>query len=105
MKEKMIHLIAQEDKRKPYTDEQLANLLGVKREQVTLLRRQADILDSRERRKPLLLKAMDELLKEHGDVSERDLTYMLLSKGFTVSRFSVRQYRQELLPLKTKKRL
>lgn len=103
MKEKMIHLIAQEDKRKPYTDEQLANLLGVKREQVTLLRRQADILDSRERRKPLLLKAMDELLKEHGDVSERDLTYMLLSKGFTVSRFSVRQYRQELLPQKDKK--
>lgn len=52
MKDKILQIITEEDKQKPYTDEKLVNMLGIKREQVTLA---VDGKDCRfTRRKPLL---------------------------------------------------
>ena len=46
-------LIEKEDRKNPYTDEQLAKLCNMSREEVTLLRQEQGILDSRERRRQI----------------------------------------------------
>lgn len=96
MKDKIILTIKNEDKRKPYTDEQLADVLNLKREQVTVLRQQAGLSDSRERRKPFVIEKLKAILQDKARISERDLTCMLKDCGFDISRFAIRQYRQEL---------
>jgi len=103
MKELLNQLLATEDKKKPYTDEQLAQLLGMKREQVTGLRRQYGIADSRTRRKPVLMAALKDILQKSPHVSERDLTQHLRSKGFDISRFAIREYRRECETVPPKK--
>ena len=89
-------LIQNEDKKNPYTDEQIGNLLNLRREQVTVLRQKEGIPDSRERRKPFVEEKMKEILEEDPGISERELTRRVLNCGFDISRYTIRQYRQEL---------
>ena len=45
MKDKIIHLIASEDSRNPMTDEEIAETLGIFRETVTNIRKEAGLGD------------------------------------------------------------
>ncbi|TYP56765.1 sigma 54-interacting transcriptional regulator [Thermosediminibacter litoriperuensis] len=96
MKERLMELIKNEDKKNPYTDEQLAAMLGARRDEVTILRGELKIPDSRERRKPHLLKAMEEEMLKNPGVSDRELTRLIQKRGFNVSRFIISQLRREL---------
>lgn len=67
MKDKLSKLISQEDRRRPFTDQELAAALGTTREEVTLLRNEAGIPNSRERLKMHLRSVVNELLKNQED--------------------------------------
>lgn len=96
MREKLVKLIKKEDKKNPYTDAKLAEILGTRREQITLLRKELNIPDSRERKKEVLIKAIQNILKENKNISERQLTKMIKEQGFKVSRHCIRDYRKEI---------
>lgn len=96
MKDRLVKLIETEDKKNPYTDDQLASLLGTRRDEVTILRGELGIPDSRERRKPLLTKAISEILYQNVKISDRELTREINKRGFYVSRFIVSQLKKEI---------
>ena len=97
MKNRLTKLIKEEDKRKPYTDGQLASMLGIRRDEVTNTRGELKIPDSRERRKPILLSSMKEITLKNSNITDRDLTEKLNNLGFDVSRFLINQLKKELL--------
>ena len=84
MREEINKLIMEEDKRNPWTDEELAGRLHVAREYVTQIRRELGIPDSRDRRKQCLLEAAARILQEEPDISERQMTDRLNRQGFSV---------------------
>ena len=96
MFDKITECIEKEDKKNPLTDEQIALLLGMKREQVTTLRLKSNIPDSRERRKPHLMRFMEELLALNPNIKESAIKDEINSSGFEVSRFLIRQYMEEI---------
>lgn len=89
-------LIGAEDPKKPLTDEEIAQQLQIRREEVTNMRNRLDIPDSRKRFKPTLLKAISKLFSAHGELSERRLTRELQLQGFDVSRHVVGKMMREL---------
>jgi len=97
MKDRLIQLIKSEDKKNPYTDDQLAGTLGIRRDEVTILRGELGVPDSRERKKPYLVKALKEILSQKSKISDRELTRLLNHQGFNVSRFIVSQLRKEIM--------
>lgn len=58
------NLIENEDKKNPLTDEAISSRLNIRREDVTFLRNELKIEDSRQRRKVVLIKAIKDILKE-----------------------------------------
>ena len=98
----MVHtikdLIQNEDKKNPYTDEKLGELCNLSREEVTLLRQELGLPDSRERRRRVLLPEVRELLDENEKLSDRKLTAILNDRGYQISRFIARAARDELQP-------
>jgi len=96
LKERLIELIENEDKKNPYTDGQIAKILGLSRGQVTTLRMEIDIPNSRERLKSVLVKEINDILSKNGNMSDRKLTAILKGRGFDISRYSVAQIRKEL---------
>lgn len=91
--------LAQEDPKRPYTDQQLAQFLGLRREQVVQLRREAGIPDSRARLRPVLLQDMEALLRSEPGLSDRALTARLNENGYEISRFLVKELRETLPPV------
>lgn len=91
--------LAQEDPKRPYTDQQLAQFLGLRREQVVQLRREAGIPDSRARLRPVLLRDMEALLRSEPGLSDRALTARLNENGYEISRFLVKELRETLPPV------
>ena len=89
-------LLQRENPRKPYTDDQLARLLGIRREHVVELRHQAGVPDSRERIKPGLRRDCAAILRENPSITDRALTSCLNELGYSVSRYLVKNIRQEL---------
>ncbi len=89
-------LIESENKKNPYTDEQLADMLSMRRDAVTTLRSELNIPDSRERRKPYLVREIKEILSKNKDISNRQLTKIIQERGFEVSRFLVSSTREEI---------
>ena len=63
-REKLLKIIQEEDKKNPLTDEECAKLLFINRSEVTQLRQALGIPDSRERRKPLLIKVIRKIKSE-----------------------------------------
>lgn len=102
-KERLLELIEREDKKNPFTDEQLAEMLGMRRDEVTILRGKLNIPDSRERRKPYLVKAIEEEIAKNPKMSDRELTKAVQRQGFNVSRFIISQLRKELQEKPTSK--
>jgi transcriptional regulator with AAA-type ATPase domain/transcriptional regulatory protein LevR len=96
MKDKLIQIINKEDKKNPFTDEELAKRLFLNRSEVTQLRQAADVADSRERRKPLLIKEIKAILADSPEISERTLTTALNKRGFAISRYSISKILSEL---------
>ncbi len=96
MEERIKQIINHEDKKAPYTDEQIARQLGVRRDEITLLRHKLQIPDSRKRRQPLLLKEMENLLRPEPGMTSRELTARLNERGYDVSRFMVHQLRSKM---------
>ncbi|MDK2793428.1 MAG: hypothetical protein PWP75_56, partial [Caldanaerobacter sp.] len=64
MLDRIFEIIQKEDKKNPLTDEQIAALLNIKREDVTQFRLKNNIPDSRERRKPYLLEDLKKIIEE-----------------------------------------
>jgi transcriptional regulator with AAA-type ATPase domain/transcriptional regulatory protein LevR/mannitol/fructose-specific phosphotransferase system IIA component (Ntr-type) len=96
MKEQIRQIIATEDMKNPLSDQAIAKLLGVRRELVTLTRKEMGVLNSRARRERILAKRMTEIIRENESLSERELTDRLKEEGFQVSRQSVRTLKGKL---------
>ncbi|SKC88093.1 sigma 54-interacting transcriptional regulator [Maledivibacter halophilus] len=96
MKVHLMKLIESEDKKKPYTDDQLAKILGVRRDLVTVLRGELNILNSRERCKDFLAQEIKEIVSQNPKISGRELTRIIKKRGFDVSRYLVSQMRKEI---------
>lgn len=64
MRQRIKNLIENEDKKNPLTDEAISSMLNIRREDVTFLRNELKIEDSRQRRKVVLIKAIKDILKE-----------------------------------------
>ncbi|MDD2211926.1 MAG: sigma 54-interacting transcriptional regulator [Clostridia bacterium] len=96
MRERLRQIINNEDKKNPFTDEELAKQLFLNRSEVTQLRQSADLPDSRERRKPLLVKEIKVILANFSGISERALTTEIKKRGFNISRYSVSKIVNEM---------
>lgn len=97
MREQLIRLLEQENEKCPWTDEELAMQLGVLREEVTNLRKEEGIPDSRERRRRILWAAMKKIIQENPDISDRALSARLEAEGFQIKKFAAARSRQELM--------
>lgn len=96
----IIEIIAQEDKRRPLNDDQIAQILGASRSDVVRLRKKKDIPDSRKRRLPYLSADLEQLLAAQPVISDVELTRQLQELGYDVSRFLIAELRsQERSPL------
>ena len=87
----LTELIRQEDPKRPYTDEQLAQMLQLRREQVVELRRINGIPNSWMRLRPALVVEMQKLLEQEPGLSDRSLTLRLNAMGYNVSRYLVKE--------------
>ena len=99
MEERILQIIKGEDSKNPLTDEEIASRLQVFREDVTTVRREHHIPDSRKRRKPVIFEDMKRILTEHPDVSDRGLTRMLKEAGYKPGDGSLIVVDDERLPL------
>ncbi|MGL4606767.1 MAG: sigma 54-interacting transcriptional regulator [Eubacteriaceae bacterium] len=96
MNEQMIAIIKNENKFKPLTDEQIAEKLLVRREYITLKRKELGIEDSRERLKNSIIEFMQNDLNHYLHLSDRGLTKVLNEIGFEISRNSVGEIKKHL---------
>lgn len=92
----LAELIRQEDPKRPYTDEQLAQMLQLRREQVVELRRINGIPNSWMRLRPALVVEMQKLLEQEPGLSDRSLTLRLNAMGYNVSRYLVKELHSNL---------
>ncbi|SIN85786.1 sigma 54 modulation protein [Carnobacterium alterfunditum] len=90
------NIIENEDSRNPHTDIELAELLNTFRENITKLRIEASIPDSRTRRKKLIEYEIVNILTKQPKISERKLTEKLNAYGFIIARSSVNKYRKDV---------
>lgn len=86
LKEKLLNIINTENKKDPLTDIQIAKFLGTTRENVTNLRKEFKISNSRERRMPYLKSAIQAMVLSNPNISVSELTRELLSQGFDITR-------------------
>lgn len=96
MKEQIIALIEHENPKNPLTDEEIAEKLGLNRKTVTMFRQEAGIPDSRERKKPVLMAKMRELIAEQPSISDRGLTRLLEDNGFAVGKYVVGKLAEDI---------
>lgn len=95
-KQAVHHCIESEDKRNPYTDEKIADILNLYRENVTNIRKELNIPDSRVRRKNELIKIIGELINENNKISDRALTKILNDQNYIIGKYAVAQIHQQL---------
>lgn len=88
MLEKLQKIIASENPKNPLSDEQLAQLLSLRREKVIALRTQAGIGNFRERRRNTVTKDALRILHAQPDISERAFAAALKKLGYAVSRYA-----------------
>lgn len=100
MKDRIAAIIREENPKRPWTDEEIAGQLGLLREEVTNTRKTMGIEDSRGRRKPVIMKAMKEILSAAPDISDRGLSKALEEMGFEAKKYAVSKLREELSELR-----
>lgn len=86
---KVKEVISNEDFKNPLSDEEIAQKLSILRETVTNCRHELNIPNSRERRKPALVKAIKSIKSKEADINVKQLTFNLNRLGFNVSKNSV----------------
>ncbi|WP_055669665.1 sigma 54-interacting transcriptional regulator [Desnuesiella massiliensis] len=91
----VLDIIDVEDKKNPFTDEEIAEKLNILREVVTEKRKELGIPDSRERRKKVMLKDAIEILKRDNNISDRAFTKVLNDMGYNVARFAASNIKRE----------
>lgn len=92
---KIKKIIDSEDKRNPYTDEEIAKQVGISREIVTQCRKLNRIPDSRQRRKEIILKDALEIIKKDRNISDRAFTRGLNDIGYKLSRYTAVEIKKE----------
>ncbi|MFU0783112.1 MAG: sigma 54-interacting transcriptional regulator [Thermoanaerobacterium thermosaccharolyticum] len=95
--DEIVKIIENEDKKNPLTDEKIAFILKINREEVTQYRLENGIPDSRERRKPYLYGDAKKILSEDREISDRKFTKRLNDLGYDISRFAASQIKKEIL--------
>lgn len=95
--EKLVEIIKQEDKKNPYTDQELAKILSLPRLKIISERNKLNIPDSRDRRKKLLLEDLKDILSKNPNMSERKITDLMIEKGYNISRNIVARNIKDLL--------
>lgn len=96
MKDKLRDIILQENRKEPFTDMELSDKLAVSREYVTLLRKDLNIADSRERKKTYICEAISNLLAGNRQMAYRELAQTLKKEGYQVSRYLLDKYLEEV---------
>lgn len=92
MRDKLQAMIAQEHHKQPLTDTELCKQLSVSREYVTLLRKELNILDSRERKKSYICEEIGKIFAAQEMVTERELLELLRKRGYTLSKYLLDKY-------------
>ena len=90
-------LLESEDKKNPYTDEQIADKLQILREVVTELRKKNNIDNSRNRRLQYINNDALEILKNNRNISDRALAEALKSLGYKIERYAASKIKKEIL--------
>ncbi|AIF53482.1 PTS system transcriptional activator [Pelosinus sp. UFO1] len=96
VKRKLRSIILKEDKKEPLTDMQLGEKLLVSREYITSLRKELDILDSRDRKKRYICEEIVQLLQSNKTLSYREITSTIKARGYKLSRYLVVKYLEEI---------
>lgn len=91
LSDRLLCLINTENKKNPYVDTKLAKMLSTARENVTAMRKELNIPNSRERRRPYLENAVETILEGNESISISDATKQLVNYGFNVSRHVVEE--------------
>ena len=86
---KILLEIQNEDKKNPYTDKELSEILGISRGDIVQFRKDNNIPNSRDRRKELLENELLNILAENTNITERKITEILVERGFDISRSAV----------------
>ena len=81
--------IKNEDRKNPYTDKELSEILNINRADIVRIRKENGILNSRERRKEILLNDIKEIIDNNSGITERKLTENLFELGYNISRSAV----------------
>lgn len=95
LKEKMLSIIKTENRKEPFTDARLGKMLSATREQITILRKELGIGNSRDRRRPYLKKMIEEIVAENGRLNITEVTKKLMEAGFDISRHVVEEFFNE----------
>ncbi len=86
MNRELKKIIGGENKKNPLTDEEIAEKMNLSRETITLMRKENNILSSKQRMRPLLKKEIKKVIADKPNTSIRQLTKIIQEKGFNVSR-------------------
>lgn len=92
LKAKLVRILNTENHKNPFTDAKLARMLSTTREAITILRKELNVGNSRERRKPYLEKAIESILRENDRLNISEVTKKLLESGFDLSRHVVEEF-------------
>lgn len=94
---KILEVIEGEDKKNPYTDEELAEKLNVDRKVITKYRKNNHVQSSRDRQKDHAIKDAIDILKVNKNISERAFTAELNKLGYNIARYSSNSIRKTVL--------
>lgn len=97
MDKKIKSMINEEDRKNPLTDEAIAAALQIPREKVTMVRKNYNIPDSRNRRKAVITAAIKQILADDPMISDRRLTSLLVADGYEIGKYAVSKLKKEIL--------
>lgn len=95
LKDKLLNIVNTENKKNPISDIKLSKMLSTSRENITVLRKEINIGNSRERRKPYLENYIKTILEKNVNINVTDLTKQLMSYGFDISRHAIESILQD----------
>ena len=102
LKDKLLNLINTENKKNPISDIKLSKMLSTSRESITVLRKELNVGNSRERRKPYLENYIKSIMGKNSNINVTELTKQLMSCGFDISRHAIEAILQDTKISETK---
>ncbi|MGG7058832.1 sigma 54-interacting transcriptional regulator [Clostridium nigeriense] len=93
----IMELLKSEDKKNPYTDEQIAVKLKLLREVVTDFRKKSNIDNSRKRRLQYISNDVLEIIKRDRNISDRALAEELKSLGYKIERYAASNIKKDII--------